>query len=78
MRKRDYYDVLGAPRHATVQAIRQAYRRLARQCSPDINVWDERAGEVFAEITEAYRILTEPGAQSQTARRGEHHLLPPA
>jgi molecular chaperone DnaJ len=76
MRKRDYYDLLGVPRHATVQAIRQAYRRLARQCSPDINVRDERAGEVFAEITEAYRILTEPGARAVYDRLGHRAFEP--
>src|SRR5215468_2984353 len=70
MRKRDYYDVLGIPRLATSQAIRQAYRRLARQCSPDINVWDDRAGETFAEITEAYRVLTDPAARGLYDRLG--------
>src|SRR5262249_17302973 len=70
MRKRDYYDVLGIPRLATSQVIRQAYRRLARQCSPDINVWDDRAGETFAEITEAYRVLTDPAARGLYDRLG--------
>ncbi|MBI4011172.1 MAG: DnaJ domain-containing protein [Candidatus Rokubacteria bacterium] len=78
MRKRDYYDVLGVPRHATVQAIRQAYRRLARQCSPDINVWDERAGDVFAEITEAYRLLADPGARAVYDRLGHRAFEPEA
>jgi molecular chaperone DnaJ len=70
MRKRDYYDVLGVPRQATGQVIRQAYRRLARQCSPDINVWDDRAGEVFAEISEAYRVLAEPASRARYDRLG--------
>jgi molecular chaperone DnaJ len=70
MRKRDYYDILGVPRQATGQAIRQAYRRLARQCSPDINVWDDRAGELFAEISEAYRVLAEPAARARYDRLG--------
>jgi molecular chaperone DnaJ len=70
MRKRDYYDVLGVPREATGQVIRQAYRRLARQCSPDINVWDDRAGEVFAEISEAYRVLAEPASRALYDRLG--------
>lgn len=70
MRKRDCYELLGVPRHASAQTIRQAYRRLARQCSPDINVWDDRAEELFAELTEAYRILNDPGARAAYDRLG--------
>jgi molecular chaperone DnaJ len=77
MRKRDYYELLGVPRHATVQAIRQAYRRLARQCSPDINVWDQRAEGLFTELTEAYRILNDPGARAAYDRLG-HRAFEPA
>jgi len=31
---RDYYEVLGVPRDATAKAIRDAYRKLARQYHP--------------------------------------------
>lgn len=77
MRKRDYYDVLEVPRQATTQGIRRAYRRLARQYSPDINLWDARAAELFDEIAEAYRVLTDPAARALYDRLG-HSALKPA
>jgi molecular chaperone DnaJ len=77
MRKRDYYDVLGVPRQATVPDIRRAYRRLARQYSPDVNVWDERATGLFAEIDEAYRILSDIAARTLYDQLG-HRAFEPA
>src|SRR5438093_1044868 len=38
--RRDYYAVLGVAATAPPREIRQAYRRLARQYSPDVNFWD--------------------------------------
>jgi molecular chaperone DnaJ len=77
MRKRDYYDVLGISRRATAQDIRRAYRRLARQYSPDVNVWDERATGLFAEIDEAYRVLSDAAARSLYDQLG-HRAFEPA
>ena len=37
MDKRDYYEVLGVPRDADENAIKSAYRKLARQYHPDVN-----------------------------------------
>jgi len=62
--RRDYYAVLGIAATAGPREIRQAYRRLARQYSPDVNFWDERARSLFEEIAEAYRVLSDPGARS--------------
>ena len=62
--RRDYYAVLGIAATAGPREIRQAYRRLARQYSPDVNFWDERARALFEEIAEAYRVLSDPGARA--------------
>jgi DnaJ-class molecular chaperone len=40
MAKRDYYDVLGLRRGASVQEIKRAYRKLARKHHPDVNPGD--------------------------------------
>ncbi len=68
--RRDYYAVLGISIGASRPEIRQAYRRLARQYSPDINFWDREARGLFDEISEAYRILSDPGARSLYDRFG--------
>lgn len=70
MKKRDYYDVLGVPRQATAQEVRGAYRRLARLYSPDVNVRNDRAGGLFDEIVEAYRVLSEPATRAAYDRLG--------
>lgn len=56
---RDYYDVLGINRHADEQAIKKAYRRIAKQYHPDINK-DPGAEEKFKEAQEAYSVLSDP------------------
>jgi DnaJ-class molecular chaperone len=68
--RRDYYAVLGVTATAGLREIRQAYRRLARQYSPDVNVWDHRANDLFAEISEAYRVLSDPAARALYDRFG--------
>src|SRR5438067_10856705 len=62
--RRDCYAVLGVAATAAPREIRQAYRRLARQYSPDVNFWDTTARTLFEEIAEAYRILSDPDARS--------------
>ncbi len=56
--KRDYYEVLGVPRSASKDEIKNAYRKLALQYHPDRN---KSAGseEKFKEISEAYAVLSD-------------------
>jgi len=68
--RRDYYAVLGVTATAGPREVRQAYRRLARQYSPDVNFWDERARTLFEEIAEAYRVLSDPAARDLYDRFG--------
>ena len=68
--RRDYYAVLGIAATAGPREIRQAYRRLARQYSPDVNFWDEEARSLFEEIAEAYRVLNDPAARGMYDRFG--------
>lgn len=68
--RRDYYAVLGVTATAAPREIRQAYRRLARQYSPDVNFWDRDARALFTEIEEAYRVLSDPAARAMYDRFG--------
>jgi molecular chaperone DnaJ len=58
--KRDYYEVLGITRTATVTEIRSAYRKLAAKYHPDVNPGDHTAEEKFKELNEAHEILSSP------------------
>ncbi|MFQ5510924.1 MAG: molecular chaperone DnaJ [Candidatus Krumholzibacteriia bacterium] len=57
MSKRDYYDVLGIDRNATLDQIKKAYRQQALKYHPDRNPGDGAAEEKFKEATEAYEVL---------------------
>jgi molecular chaperone DnaJ len=60
VRKRDYYDVLGIPRGASKEQVKDAYRKLARKHHPDMNKDDTKAAEEkFKEISEAYEVLAD-------------------
>ena len=51
--KRDYYDVLGIPKDATEDQIKQSFRSLARKFHPDKNPDNPEAESMFKEIQEA-------------------------
>lgn len=66
----DYYEMLGVSRDADKEAIKRAYRRLARKYHPDVNK-EEGAEERFKEINRAYEVLSEPELRSRYDRFGE-------
>jgi molecular chaperone DnaJ len=58
--QRDYYEVLGVARTATVEEIKAAYRKCALKWHPDRHPEDKAEAEVkFRESTEAYSILSD-------------------
>jgi molecular chaperone DnaJ len=62
--KKDYYEVLGVPRNATQEEIKNAYRKLALQYHPDRNKSPD-AEEKFKEISEAYAVLSDEEKRRQ-------------
>lgn len=60
MHLKDYYRILKIEPSATLPEIKKAYRKLALQFHPDKNNNDPYAAAQFAEIKEAYEVLTNP------------------
>jgi curved DNA-binding protein len=63
---KDYYGILGVAKSADADAIKKAFRQLARKYHPDVNPGDKVSEEKFKEINEAYEVL------SDTEKRGKY------
>src|SRR6202789_4258482 len=56
MQYKDYYEVLGVARGADADAVKRAYRKLARKYHPDVSK-EKNAETKFKEVQEAYEVL---------------------
>ncbi|QOD38619.1 molecular chaperone DnaJ [Candidatus Wolbachia massiliensis] len=59
MSTKDYYDLLGVSRGASIDEIKKAYKKLALKYHPDRNPGNKEAEEKFKEITAAYEVLSD-------------------
>jgi DnaJ-class molecular chaperone len=71
MAERDYYEILGVARDATPDAIKKAYRALARKYHPDVNPSDKAAESRFKQVQQAYDILSDQEKRAQYDRYGD-------
>jgi molecular chaperone DnaJ len=67
--KRDYYEVLGVGRDAGEDAIKGAYRKLAKQYHPDVNK-SPGAEDKFKEVSEAYEVLIDKDKKAKYDQYG--------
>ncbi|XP_068434794.1 dnaJ heat shock protein family (Hsp40) member A3a isoform X1 [Clinocottus analis] len=63
--KQDFYQILGVPRTATQKEVKKAYYQMAKKYHPDTNKEDPQAKEKFAQLAEAYEILSDEGKRKQ-------------
>jgi molecular chaperone DnaJ len=63
--EKDFYATLGVPKDASPEAVKKAYRKLARTNHPDANPNDPAAERRFKEIGEAYAVLSDPEQRQQ-------------
>lgn len=66
-----YYRILGLRTGADFEAVKLAYRNLARLYHPDVNPGDHLAKEKFVQITQAYQAIADalPAGMSKASRR---------
>ena len=69
---KDYYEILGVGKDASQDDIKKAYRKLARECHPDLHPGDDKAAERFKEINEANETLSDENKRKQYDFQREH------
>jgi len=71
---KDYYQLLGVRRDASLKEIRKAYRDLSLKYHPDKNRGDASAEETFVEISNAYEVLSDEEKRRTYDQYGEEGL----
>lgn len=71
---KSYYDILQVPRGASDDQIKRAYRKLALKYHPDKNPGNEEANKRFAEINNAYEVLSDNEKRNIYDKYGEEGI----
>jgi len=69
---KDYYDIMGVERDATQDAIKKAYRKLARKYHPDVSK-EADAEDRFKQLGEAYEVLKDPEKRAAYDQLGANY-----
>lgn len=73
---KDFYNILGVSRTATMEEIKNTYRQLVKQYHPDINKTPE-AEMKMKNINEAYDVLGDPENKGRYDIVFNHMINPP-
>lgn len=71
---KNFYEILGVSKDASDEAIKKAYRKLARKWHPDINPGNKKAERKFKDISNAYDCLSKKDKRALYDEFGEEGL----
>lgn len=69
---RNHYLLLGIPPDASQRQIKSVYRTLAKRFHPDRNKGSEAAAELFRQVNDAYRVLSDPKQRAAYDKKLQH------
>ncbi len=75
--KRDYYEILGLSKNASIDEIKKSYRSLAKKYHPDINKSPDAEAK-FKEVNEAYEVLSDNEKKARYDQFGHRGVDPNA
>ena len=66
MKDKTLYDILEVKRDSSMEAIKSSFRKLAKKTHPDVTLkYKSQQAKNFLEISEAFRILSDPFLKAQ-------------
>lgn len=72
---KDYYKILGLETNkVSMDAIKVAYRNQAKKYHPDVNIGNKTNEEIFKDINEAYKILSNSSTKRKYDRMWNHRI----
>ncbi|XP_028129956.1 dnaJ homolog shv [Diabrotica virgifera virgifera] len=71
---RDFYQILGVDKSASLHDIKKAYRKLAKELHPDKNQDDPNSSQKFQDLGAAYEVLSDEDKRKKYDRCGEDCL----
>ena len=72
---KDYYKILGLETNrVTMSQIKVAYREQAKKYHPDVNISSKKNEEIFKDVNEAYRVLSNQSSKRKYDRMWNHNV----
>ena len=72
---KDYYKILGLETNrVTMSQIKVAYREQAKKYHPDVNIQNKVNEEIFKDVNEAYRVLSNSSSKRKYDRMWNHNV----